>query len=399
LAKGLHDDGPAFRKLVYEGDGKNPEMIAGILDAFFASLAREKPDALIVAGDLTLNGEKASHAELASWFKAVEAAGVKVLVLPGNHDIANPWARAYIDGGQRVVDTVSAKEFERIYGAFGYAEAVSRDKASLSYCCEPVPGLRVMMLDTNRYGDNIAMGFPDSRGLLPPETREWIRRSADSARKAGARLVVAMHHSLIEHNPMVSRGYTIEDGEALAGLFASLGIDFVLSGHIHIQDIISGGAPDGRIIDIATNALSVFPHGYGTLRASGAAWRYRASAVDVEGWAAATGSQDARLLGFRAYSERFFKDRSEMMTRSALDGSGLSESQVASVVDTVGALNARFFAGADDIGGSPAEYARTLGLLEGRADPFLYLYAKSIASDSPPGDTDRTIEDAAITSP
>lgn len=44
---------------------------------------------LLAAGDLTFNGEKLSHETVAGLFEEIEAAGVPVLTLPGNHDVNN----------------------------------------------------------------------------------------------------------------------------------------------------------------------------------------------------------------------------------------------------------------------------------------------------------------------
>ena len=46
----------------------------------------QKADGLILSGDLTFNGEKKSHEELAEKFKKVEKSGAPVMVIPGNHD-------------------------------------------------------------------------------------------------------------------------------------------------------------------------------------------------------------------------------------------------------------------------------------------------------------------------
>ena len=38
LADSLHDEGIAFKKLVYEGDGKNTELVRDILEAYRSTL-------------------------------------------------------------------------------------------------------------------------------------------------------------------------------------------------------------------------------------------------------------------------------------------------------------------------------------------------------------------------
>ena len=91
-----------------------------------------------LSGDLTNNGEKKSHQKLANLLGEIERSGkTKVLVIPGNHDIDNPWARSFEGDKQVLADSVSPKEFTKIYGDFGYKEAISRDKKTLSYLATP----------------------------------------------------------------------------------------------------------------------------------------------------------------------------------------------------------------------------------------------------------------------
>ena len=74
-----------------------------VMDAFLDDMKEEDPDLLILSGDLTLDGEKASHEELAELLEGLSEAGIEVAVIPGNHDINNPDARRYTaDGAEKV---------------------------------------------------------------------------------------------------------------------------------------------------------------------------------------------------------------------------------------------------------------------------------------------------------
>lgn len=53
--------GPRFQEMVEYGDGKVVTYIDQITDAFLDEVVKLRPDALVLSGDLTLNGEKASH--------------------------------------------------------------------------------------------------------------------------------------------------------------------------------------------------------------------------------------------------------------------------------------------------------------------------------------------------
>lgn len=91
FAPSLTDNGAAFKQYVAAGDGKQLAYSDEITDAFLEDVEAKKTDVLIISGDLTNNGEKTSHEELAKKLAQVEKAGTQVFVVPGNHDINNPW--------------------------------------------------------------------------------------------------------------------------------------------------------------------------------------------------------------------------------------------------------------------------------------------------------------------
>ena len=71
----------ADRKLVREG----PEII----ESAVAAIKDLKANIVLVSGDLTKDGEKSSHDVAAGYLAQLKAAGKKVYVVPGNHDIKN----------------------------------------------------------------------------------------------------------------------------------------------------------------------------------------------------------------------------------------------------------------------------------------------------------------------
>jgi len=103
LAKGLTDGGAVFTKKM--DDGKTTLYSGEIVEAFLDEVLVERPDALVLSGDLTFEGERLSHLELAGMLKKVQDAGIQVLAIPGNHDINNPRASAYFDADDMTDDT------------------------------------------------------------------------------------------------------------------------------------------------------------------------------------------------------------------------------------------------------------------------------------------------------
>ncbi|MBN2877310.1 MAG: metallophosphoesterase, partial [Bacilli bacterium] len=127
LSDQLFDYDPETMEAYVSGDGRLVFYTSEIMDAFSNQLSIEKPDVLIISGDLTHNGEKKSHEVLSTKLKALEREGIRVLVVPGNHDIENFLARSLEDGKWVTTDTIVAKDFERFYKEFGYADAMERD--------------------------------------------------------------------------------------------------------------------------------------------------------------------------------------------------------------------------------------------------------------------------------
>jgi 3',5'-cyclic AMP phosphodiesterase CpdA len=381
-----------------EGDGKNMIFLPSILDALAYTLANDKPDILLLTGDLTFNGEKESHQELARRLARIEKLGIKVYVIPGNHDIENPYARSFSGDTAYRTNQVQAVDFARIYRRFGYAEAISRDPDTLSYMVEPFPGLRLLMLDSNVYHLNSLLGISVSDGEIRQSTRQWIREQAQAAEKAGCRIVATMHHSLTEHNAVVSRGFTVEDSQGVAELLASLDIRLILTGHIHVQSITQAVTSAGPVWDIATSAFSVFPHEYGLLefvpqadlppgQNGEGAWSYRLLPVQVKAWAQTVSDApgfDERLNNFDVYAEEFFKlSSARMITRRLTDlEEPLTEEETSQVIDLVGTLNARFFAGRS--GENSPELLASPGftILTQRMPGFLDHYVRSISGSA-----------------
>ena len=75
LADELTDFGECYMRVVTDADGKAMPRITELMRAFASEIAREGPDALIITGDLTFNGERLSHERLAEKLGGIEARG------------------------------------------------------------------------------------------------------------------------------------------------------------------------------------------------------------------------------------------------------------------------------------------------------------------------------------
>lgn len=294
----LTDYGPRFQEMVEYGDGKVVTYIDEITDAFLEEVIQLRPNALILSGDLTLEGEKKSHESLAEKLYRVEEAGIPVLVIPGNHDINNKRAARY-EGEQRLpAEYTTPEEFRRIYRDFGYDEAISEDVRSLSYVYQLDEEHRIMMLDTCQYRPVAKVG-----GAILSETYYWIEEQLEEAMD----VIPVAHHNLLEESKIYVDDCTIEHGEQLVNILDEWDVKLFLSGHLHVQHTMR--SEDNRgVWEAVTSSLATPACQYGVLTCrDDGSYQYGTWSVDVESWAREHGRKERDLLEFRKFQEPFLR--------------------------------------------------------------------------------------------
>ena len=258
LAPSLHDDGKAAHQLE-KSDMKLVTYSDPIMKIMIDVVIAEKPQLLLISGDLTLNGERASHERMAEHLQRLEQAGVRTLVIPGNHDVMCPYSKQYVGDDPTAVPNVTSQEFAAIYANFGYGNDSHRDPNSLSYTCEPVPGLMILGIDSNIYAasrDKEVVYHTD--GAVKPETLEWIRQQLAAAKQNGKRVIAMMHHHLVEHidgEAKLLPNYIAANHSEVAQVLREGGVKVVFTGHLHITD---AATIDG-ITDVSTGSASTYP--------------------------------------------------------------------------------------------------------------------------------------------
>lgn len=305
LAEELTDKGSGFTYAIEHGDGKVTNYIWEITDAFVAEVLTENPDGVIISGDLSLNGEKASHEELAEKLRQITEAGIPVLVIPGNHDINNVSAARFSGGERFPAETTSPEDFLEIYQDFGYADALSRDTESLSYVYQMNDYTRVMMLDTCQYDGGAQIG-----GMIDTGTYEWIEEQLIDASEKGMNILPVAHHNMLEESQIYASDCTIEHNEELVELLEGWGlISLFLSGHLHVQHFANtDDATEAGIWEIVTSSLATPPCQYGVLfYGDDQSFRYHTQVLDMDTWAEVNGVEDENLLKFSQYRTPFLE--------------------------------------------------------------------------------------------
>lgn len=188
-------------------------------------VARERPDAVAITGDLTMRARHREFAAAADWIRAL---GVPVTVEVGNHDLP------YFNLAERFLDPY--RRFRALQSAVNHGIAL--------------PGLAIVPLKTTARAQlrlNWSKGRVGERSLA-------ACLAAIDALPAGTRVLVACHHPLVETG---TRGKALTRGgsRALAAL-AQRGVLAVLSGHVHDAFDIMHPTEHGPVRMIGAGTLS-----------------------------------------------------------------------------------------------------------------------------------------------
>ena len=326
LAPELYQDSELFLMALKRGDGKITQCSEELMAALLAEAKALQPDALIVTGDLTLSGEKASHKKLAQWFAAIEETGVPVWVIPGNHDINSENAHIYYKYSWDSAETVTPEEFTEIYRDF-MLPAEGKENANLSYHVQISDELWAVLPDVSYYKPT-AQVF----GLFTADHKVWMENVLAQTREAGAEAVTFTHQNLLAHTKFLQEVYQMFGHEAMEALAREYGVRLNLSGHMHIQHI----AAENGLTDAATGGFCVVPHRYAliTLQDDGALI-YEARAL----------SENFLPEGFQAMSREWFAEIAREKSRASLADLNIPADALEEMLDYIARFNLAYFAG------------------------------------------------------
>lgn len=342
----MTDFGEAFQNFVRNDDGKVVEYVDSITDAFLAEAAEKQPDALILSGDLTQNGEKVNHEELAKKLRLLESQGVPVVVIPGNHDINHPSAASFEGTEKKKADNINAEEFYSIYREFGYDEAIDRDEKSLSYIYQADERYWLMMLDSCQYDPENKIG-----GRIRKETLLWMEKWLERAREEQVMVIPVAHHNLLKESTLYPEDCTLENAVQVIDLLEQYGLPVYISGHLHLQRVKkhgNGGPSQAEesygIYEIVSDSMVIPPCQYGELRwQEDGSVQYETCPVDVAGWAASQGITDENLLNFPQYSGDFLIETVQNQVYGAL--SAIPDDRKFHMAKLYGQINSAYCAG------------------------------------------------------
>lgn len=251
-------------------------LLANALDGISRNAAEDRPNYVIIPGDLTKDGEYEGHIELASKLEAFEnETGIPVFVINGNHDVNNSGASSFVNGKKESGKITTPEEFREIYKNLGYDLAVDTfaPKAGnkggmLSYTADLGEGFRLIAVDTCIYSaDNGSeSGEHLTEGIIGDDLLNWIDAMAEKAERDGRKPIVLQHHNLIPHMEIEEAtfaAFVVPDWQRIADTYADSGIHYTFTGHLHSSDTVSYVSDNGETVtDILTPTLTGYPNYY-----------------------------------------------------------------------------------------------------------------------------------------
>ena len=322
LAPELYDTSGYFERILLQGDGKVAHESETLLNALKAEVAHQAPDALLISGDLTFNGETASHVRLAGALREIEEAGTPVYVIPGNHDLNILFARGYFPDGITVEKTLPSEAYPEIYQEF-LPSADDRSSARMGGTAR-VGDVTLLFLDGCVYEPHA-----ETYGVVPEATLNWLRETLEAHR--GETVVTISHHSLIPHSSYMQPMFVLQNTRQVMNLLQAAGVRLHLSGHLHLQHI----AEEDSITDAATAAFCIYPHTYAMITVGHGQIQYNACGLCPE----------HLPEGFTERSADFFMNTTAGKLKSWTDTLPITEEQKQQMLDYAMKLNLQYFSG------------------------------------------------------
>lgn len=236
-------------------DQKCLNETGAIIDAVIEKfIAQDEINIILIAGDLTNNGERASHAEFIEKLRRLKAAGKKVYVITATHDYGlrelNESETVENDSGKAY-----RSELREMYYDFGFNEAIAEYTDPMSYVAQIAPGFRLLCLNDDGNGRSFC-GYDENH-------LAWILEQIKAAQDAGEFIFAMSHHPVLPPSPIypvMSKRDMLGDYERMSTIFADAGLQFIFTGHSHMQNIGYKTTEKGNTLcDINTGSLCGYP--------------------------------------------------------------------------------------------------------------------------------------------
>ena len=229
-----------------------------INNAVFDLLAKtEKTDNILIAGDLSFNGEKESHKGFIKLLNELKSKGKNVYVVTADHDFKNEGDKCYgytTEKGKFEVEATRRNELYDLYYEFGFKNAIAVDTQHLSYVAQIADGVRLLALNND--------GSPTAHKTFDDEQIEWIKEQAKKAREDNQMMFAMNHYPLLPGQPIFSviSSAVQKNASYITDVLADEGVHLVFTGHMHNQSInVKTTEKGNKFYDVCTGAIIASP--------------------------------------------------------------------------------------------------------------------------------------------
>lgn len=229
-----------------------------IIDAAFELIGNSDTDAVMIAGDVTNDGEMVSHTEFREMLYLL-AKKKPVYIITATHDWCCDENPRRFEGNTvyHDVEVMPHDKLRDFYFDFGPKQAISEYITHLGTCSYVVQlsdEVRLLALNDDQNGKGRA-GFT-------PEHLDWIENQIKKADEDGCLMIGMEHHLITPHiSPLITGGGTcIGDREIVASRLADAGLRYMIVGHSHLQNTTDFKSASGNMItEINVGSLCGYP--------------------------------------------------------------------------------------------------------------------------------------------
>lgn len=203
-----------------------------IITAAFEEIGHSDTDAVMIAGDLTNDGERVCHEEFRELARGL-AQKKPLYLITATHDWCCDGNPRRYDGDMvfHDVPTLSSEALYDFYYDFGPKQAISMFQTHLgtaSYVVALNDSVWLLALIDDQNGKGRA-GFLEDHFL-------WIEEQLRHAQAHGILVIGMEHHLLLPHvSSLFTGGACVGDREEVAARLADAGLRYMIVGHSHIQ--------------------------------------------------------------------------------------------------------------------------------------------------------------------
>lgn len=229
-----------------------------IIDAGFKQIADDRDtEVILIPGDLVYRGEYLSHVGFRDRLYKLKEQGKKIYLVTARHDYEDNDSFDFQGSEMVPVKSIPRDELREFYKDFGFAQAISEHKRTMSYVVQLDDGIRLLALNCD--GD-----CKEFRGLWDDQI-EWAVEEIKKAHESGNYIFAMTHYPLLPFSPIMNLivDSHLTDWEKVANIFADNGLDLIFTGHMHAQAVTEYTTKNGNTItDVQTGCFVGCPSAY-----------------------------------------------------------------------------------------------------------------------------------------